>query len=87
MKLPRVVRRELEVAFSGTAQSARVRILKYLVLGLLMWFFWRYTIFWIILSAALALSLLVHFWYRYKTAAWTRSYGGWDYEKNRSKLL
>lgn len=86
MPLSKTLQRELEVAFSKTAQATWVRVLKYVILGYLMYCFWSSTLFWIILGIVLLLSLSVHFWYRYKTAAWTKSYGGWDYEQNKPKL-
>lgn len=82
MQLSKILRREYEVAFSKNAQPNWLRVLKYLVLLGFMYFFWSYTLFWIILAIVLILSLCVHFWYRYKTAAWTKSYGGWKHEEN-----
>ena len=82
----KAIKREFEVAFSPNAQPVGFRIVKYIVLGVFIYFFWGHILFWPILSIAFALSLTLHFWYRIKTEAWTRSYGGWDYEKNKSKL-
>ena len=86
MKLPKSLRREFEVAFSKTAQPAWLRVLKYAVLAGFIYFYWRSTTFWLILAVVLVLSLALHLWYRYKTAGWTKSFGGWDYGKNKSKL-
>lgn len=86
MSFPKSFRRELEVALSKSAQPSWFRVLKYLVLGALIYLFGASTLFWIALSIVLFLALCLHFWYRYKTAGWTKSFGGWDIEKNRSKL-
>jgi hypothetical protein len=86
LKFSKLLKREYEVAFSKNAQPIWLRVVKYLVLACSIYFFWRSTLFWIILAIVLFLSLALHFWYRYKTEGWTKSYGGWDYDKNRSKL-
>jgi len=86
LKFSKTLQREFEVAFSKNAQPAWFRVVKYLVLGCFIYFFWRSDLFWIILTVVFILSLIVHFWYRFKTEGWTKSYGGWDYEKNKSKL-
>jgi hypothetical protein len=31
-----------------------------------------------------AFAMLLHFWYRYKTNGWTKSYGLWKHEKDRT---
>jgi hypothetical protein len=56
-----------------------------MILGSLIYLFWESKLFWIILAIVLILALILHFWYRYKTNAWTKSFGGWDYEKNKPK--
>ena len=80
------VRRELEVAFSKHAQPVWFRIVKYMVLGLTCFFFWDAEGFWIVVLVLFIIAMALHFWYRHKTSGWTKSYGMWDYEKNRSKL-
>lgn len=82
----KTLKREFEVAFSKNAQPLLFRVLKYVVLICLISIFWRSRLFWVLLTLVLVLSLVVHVWYRYKTASWTKSYGGWDYEKNKSRL-
>ena len=84
--MDRTFKRELEVAFSKHAQPVWFRISKYLVLGTALYFFWSSPLFWLILGVLLIIALLLHFWYRYKTQGWTKSYGLWSYEKNKSKL-
>jgi hypothetical protein len=83
MKPPGIIKRELEVAFSKHSQPAWFRILKYIVIGSALYFFWGSTLLWIILSIFLAFSICLHFWYRYKTQGWTKSYGLWKYDKNK----
>jgi hypothetical protein len=85
MSLKRMIRRELEVAFSKHAQPAWFRIAKYIVLITTIWFFRGSRTFWIIFFILLFLAMCLHFWYRYKTNGWRKSYGLWNYDKNRSK--
>ena len=84
MAFNKVIRRELEVAFSKHSQPLWLRILKYILLVGMIWFFWESKLFWIILVIVLFLSLLLHFWYRYKTNGWTKTYGGWKYDKDKT---
>ena len=82
-RMNKKIRRELEVAFSKHAQPIWFRILKYLILGTLLYFLWNSKWLWLIMSLLLVLGLALHFWYRYKTMGWTKDYGGWVYEKNK----
>ena len=79
-KFSKIVKRELEVAFSKNAQPTWLRVLKYVVLGCFIYFFWNSNLFWIILTVVFILSLLLHFWYRFKTEGWTKSYGGSEFD-------
>ena len=85
MSFNKKIKRELEVAFSKNAQPIWLRILKYVLLGIMLYFLWGSKYLWIILIALFVFALLLHFWYRYKTHGWTKSYGSWDYEKNKPK--
>ena len=76
-------KREIEVAFSKRAQPVWFRILKYIILSLVIYFFWGIRLAWILLAVFTA-GLCLHFWYRYKTQGWTRKYGYWDDVKNSS---
>jgi hypothetical protein len=80
MTLPKVVRRELEVAFSKRTQPLWLRISKYFVLGLAMYFFWGNKYLWPGVAAVIMMGLALHFWLRHKTAGWTKSYGLWKYD-------
>jgi hypothetical protein len=82
MSFSKTLKREFEVAFSKNAQPVWFRIVKYIVLGAIIYFFWGTNRLWIILGTVSVLGLSLHFWYRYKTNGWTKSYGAWDYEKN-----
>ena len=86
MPFNKTIRREIEVAFAKHAQPVWIRVLKYLILCIIIYLFWGTKWLWIILISLFGLSLLVHFWYRYKTNGWTKSYGKWDYEKNKSRI-
>jgi len=84
MALGKTIKRELEVAFSKHSQPIWFRVLKYILLEVILFFFWGTELLWIILLITFAFALLLHFWYRYKTHSWTKSYGLWKHEKNRA---
>ena len=84
MALGKTIKRELEVAFSKYSQPIWFRVLKYILLGLILFFFWETKLLWIILLITFTFAMLLHFWYRYKTHGWTKSYGLWKHEKNRA---
>jgi len=81
----RILKRELEVAFSRHSQPVWFRVVKYIVLGFLFYFFWGSGTFWIIFCISLIPAIALHFWYRYKTQGWTRTYGMWKYHEPKSK--
>ncbi|MEQ1587129.1 MAG: hypothetical protein ABL895_14675 [Cyclobacteriaceae bacterium] len=81
MSVNKIVKRELEVAFSKQSQPVWFRILKYILLGFLVYFFWGSQTLWIILLILFVVAMAMHFWYRYKTKGWTKSYGMWKYDK------
>jgi hypothetical protein len=87
MSFKKILKRELEVAFSKHSQPIWFRVLKYILLGLIVYFFWGSKYLWIILLILFALAMLLHFWYRYKTQAWTKSYGMWKFDKDRQQPL
>ena len=73
-----LVRLELRVACSKHAQPLWFRVLKWgLLLSLIYWLGptrW----FWPVMLVLLTISLALHFFYRWKTVAWTRPWGGWN---------
>jgi hypothetical protein len=79
----KTIKRELEVAFSKRSQPIWFRILKYILLVGILFFFWGTKLLWIILVTMFTSAMLLHFWYRYKTHGWTKSYGLWKHEKDR----
>lgn len=81
MSLKKIIQRELKVAFSKHSQPVWFRILKYLVLGGILFLFWGTRLLWIILLILLIFSISLHFWYRHKTKGWTKSYGMWKHDK------
>jgi hypothetical protein len=83
MSFKKVLNRELEVAFSKKSQPIWFRIAKYVVLGAVIYFLWGTKWLWITLIALFGVALVMHFWVRYKTKGWTKSYGLWDYDKNK----
>ena len=85
MSFNKIIKRELEVAFSKHSQLIWFKISKYVLLGIVIYFFWGTRLLWIILLALFVLALLLHFWYRYKTHGWEKSYGLWKHEKDKSK--
>ena len=80
MPLNKIVKREFQVAFSKDAQPVWFRILKYMIIGSLMYFFWNTLFLWIFMIVLFILGLGLHMWYRYKTEGWTKSYGMWKYD-------
>ena len=81
----KTLQREIEVAFSKHSQPIWFRVLKYIVLGCVIYFFWGTVLLWIILLSLFVLGMLLHFWYRYKTKRWTKSYGMWKHEKENDR--
>ena len=77
-----IAKREIEVAFSKHSQPIWFRVVKYIALGILVYSLWGDDMLWIVLGILTLLSFCLHFWYRYKTKAWTQSYGGWKYHSN-----
>jgi Flp pilus assembly protein TadB len=73
------IKREFEVAFSKNAQPLWLRIVKYIPVAAIIYLLWGTRSLWIILVSLLLISLSIHFWYRYKTRGWTKSFGGWKY--------
>jgi hypothetical protein len=81
MSFRKKIKREIEVAFSKHSQPVWFRISKYLLLLIFIFFFRSAATFWIILLIVLVMGLTLHFWYRYKTKGWTKSYGLWKHEE------
>jgi len=77
--MSKTIKREFEVAFSKKSQPIWFRIVKYVLLGSALYFFWGSRWLWICLAVFFVLAMVLHFWYRYKTKAWTRSYGMWKH--------
>jgi len=85
MTLGKTIKREMEIAFSKHSQPIWFRVLKYILLGVILFFFWGTKLLWIILLVAFVFAMLLHFWYRYKTRGWTKSYGLWKHESERDQ--
>jgi len=81
MSFNTILKRELEVAFSKHAQPVWFRIVKYVVIGLIIYFFWGTRFIWYFFSIMLVVGLVLHFWFRHKTKGWTKSYGMWKFHK------
>ena len=79
MAFRKTIHREIEVAFSRRSQPSWFRILKYVVLTAVIYLFWGTRLLWIILLSLFVVAMLLHFWYRYKTDGWKKSYGMWKY--------
>jgi hypothetical protein len=80
MTLNKTIKRELEVAFSKNPQPVWLRIAKYIPIAILVYFLWGTSLLWIILGSLIVIALTIHFFYRYKTNGWTKSFGGWKYD-------
>jgi hypothetical protein len=85
MRLPKTIKRELEIAFSKDAQPVWFRIAKYILLIAMIYFLWGTQLLWNILLCMFAVGTVLHFWFRYKTHGWTKSYGMWKHESDREK--
>lgn len=85
MNFSKTIKRELEVAFAKHSQPLGFRLGKYIVILGLLYLLWGSKWLWIVFAFLSISSLAVHFWYRYKTERWTKSYGKWDYEQNKPK--
>lgn len=72
------LRREFRVAFSKHAQPVWFRVIKWAMLITLNAMFWHEPNFWWCLLAVSLSGLVLHFFYRWKTIAWTRPWGGWN---------
>ena len=73
-----LVRLEFRVAFSRRGQPLWFRVLKWCVTLPVMYWLWPTRWFWPVLLGLLSTGLAVHFFYRWKTAAWTSPWGGWN---------
>jgi len=84
MPLSPILKREFEVAFSKDAQPVWFRIVKYILLGALVYFLWGKNLLWIILVSLFVFGAALHFWFRHKTSGWTKSYRMWKHESERA---
>ena len=87
MSFFKIMKREIEVAFSRHSQPIWFRILKYVLLIVTFYFFRQEKLFWIILLIVFVSGLALHLWYRYRTHGWTKSYGLWKHESESKKEL
>jgi len=83
MPLSPVIRREFEVAFSKRSQPVWFRIVKYIIIAILVYLLWGSHWFWMVFGILFVLSLMLHFWYRYKTDGWRKSYGMWKHHSSK----
>lgn len=73
-----VVRKEFSVAFSKRSQPVWFRALKWALFIPLTIFMYTRGYFWPWIIGLFALSMSLHFFYRWKTRGWTQPYGLWD---------
>ncbi|EMO00457.1 hypothetical protein LEP1GSC112_0275 [Leptospira interrogans serovar Pomona str. UT364] len=71
----KIVKRELEVAFSKAGQPVRFRMLKYSLMFSLLYLLRDSEYLWSVLISAFFISLTVHLWFGYKTKVWTTALG------------
>lgn len=72
-----VIQRELRVAFSRKAQPRWFRITKWIVAVAVTVKLWGTPYLWWWLGGGAVAALVVHFFWRWKTRAWTQPWGGW----------
>ena len=77
MSMKNAIRRESRVAFSRKAQPVWFRVVKWLLFIGISALLWSTPYFWWWILGMLALSLTVHFVWRWKTKGWTRPWRGW----------
>ena len=70
-------KREIEVAVSKHSQPVWFRITKWVLIIAHLYFFWGSEYLFPGFLVALVFSLALHFWYRYKTDGWKKSYVLW----------
>ena len=71
-------KREIHVALH--AQSTKFRVKKYAVLAVVFsaaYFFGGWGTVWILLVALTIIAIAIHFFFRWKTSAWTKSWGSY----------
>ncbi len=73
----RSIRREFRVATSPKAQPLWFRVLKWVAILIVATRWHDASWFWPSAAACLVSALALHFFYRMKTRAWTRPWGGW----------
>ena len=78
MSTTNVLKREMRVAFSKRAQPIWFRMLKWAIAIGVTAMLWRSEYFWFWILGALALSLTLHFVWRWKTKGWTQPWFGWN---------
>jgi hypothetical protein len=83
--MKKALQREIEVAFSKHAQPVWFRIAKWIVFLSVLYLLWGTKYIWWVIAGLVLVALSVHFFYRYKTKGWTKSYGLWNYEINKPK--
>jgi hypothetical protein len=68
----------MRVALSRRAQPLWVRLVKWAAIIILIVMFRGHPDFWWWVLGLVALALTLHFFWRWKTKAWTQPWGGWD---------
>ncbi len=84
MTLKSTLAREARVALSTKAQPVWFRLTKWIVIIAAIVWLWPSAWFWWYVFGALALSISLHLFWRWKTRNWTQPWGGWnDLESSR----
>jgi hypothetical protein len=74
----KTIQRELQVAFSPRVQPQWFRVIKWSIIIAVIVRYRQRSWFPYTVGGTLLAALSLHFFYRYKTQAWTRPWGGWD---------
>jgi len=67
------MQQEIEISFLEHSQPVWFKVLKYVAFACMLYFFWGSKWLWATLPVMLALSILLHFWYRYKIHSWKKT--------------
>ena len=72
-----IIKKELEIAFSKDTQPIWFRITKWIIFVSSAYLLYGTRWFWVLVIGIPIAGTIMHFIIRWKTKAWTQSWGGW----------